>query len=106
MRRASRSVWSEHDSALLQHAISLYEYRKTDYVAVARLFANRSLADVKKRCAVLRDRERRRQRWRELQDRVGKPESASNPPPGDDAQLHPALVWVPTEWHDLETITL
>tara|TARA_Y100000389_G_scaffold194514_1_gene224643 strand:- start:6268 stop:6588 length:321 start_codon:yes stop_codon:yes gene_type:complete len=106
MGRAPRSVWSDRDTALLRHAVSLYEYRKIDYVAVAQLFANRSPVDVKKRCAVLRDRERRRRRCSELRNRVGTTDSACTPPPEDEGQLHPALVWVPAEWHDLETITL
>ena len=104
MTRAPRAVWSERDTALLQYAVSCYERRKVDYAAVTRLFANRSVKDVKKRCAVLRDRERRRERWRELQGCSEPTEPPSNQPPLEDGKLHPALVWVAPEWHELETL--
>jgi hypothetical protein len=104
MTRAPKAVWSDRDTALLQYAVSCYEQRKVNYAAVAKLFADRSVKDVKKRCAVLRDRERRRERWRELQAHMELTETANTPSPEDDGQLHPEVVWVPPEPHELETL--
>ena len=104
MPRAPKAVWSERDTALLQYAVSCYEHRKVNYAAVALLFVNRSVKDVKKRCAVLRDRERRRERWRELQNGLETADTASKPLHEDNGQLHPTLVWVPPEFHELEEL--
>ena len=104
MTRAPKAVWSERDTALLQYAVSCYEYRKVDYAAVTRLFANRNVKDIKRRCAVLRDRERRRERWRELQGCAEPTEAPSKSLPLEDGQLHPTLVWVAPEWYELETL--
>jgi len=104
MSRAPRAVWSDRDTELLQYAVSCYEPRKVNYVAVAKLFVDRNVKDVKKRCAVLRDRERRRERWRELQRSLDLADTASKPLHEDNGKLHPTLVWVPTEHYELETL--
>ena len=111
MTRAPRAVWNDHDTEVLKWVVSFYEYRHVDYTAIARLFTSRTARDVKKRCAVLRDRERRLERWRELSGFAA--ESCGAPPtPQDfpvvahDGRLHPTLVWKAAEWHDLETLKL
>jgi hypothetical protein len=53
---------------------------------------------------VLRDRERRRERWRELQHSLELTDTANKPLHEDSGQLHPTLVWVPPEYHELETL--
>tara|TARA_B100000902_G_C27225211_1_gene871784 strand:- start:914 stop:1231 length:318 start_codon:yes stop_codon:yes gene_type:complete len=103
MTRAPRAVWTEEEISLLQYAVSCYEWRKVNYHAIAQLFLNRNAQDVKKRCAVLRDRRRRRERWRALQG-LEHPTDSDNESPPRDGELHPTLVWVPTQWHDLEPI--
>ena len=116
--RARRSVWTEQEIALLRHVVSLYEYRKVNYVVVAQLFENRTVVDIKKRCQVLRDRERRRERWRARRAPPPKPPNPEPPNPEPpcpdppclenapvplyDGKLHPALVWQAPEWHDLD----
>tara|TARA_Y100000389_G_scaffold200743_1_gene241843 strand:+ start:1021 stop:1338 length:318 start_codon:yes stop_codon:yes gene_type:complete len=103
MKRAPRAVWAEEETALLEYAVSLYEWRKVDHRAIARLFVDRSAADVKKRCAVLRDRKRRRERWSALRD-TEQPTDSGNESLPCNGELHPTLVWVPAQWHDLEPI--
>ena len=110
MTRAPRAVWSEDDTELLKWAVSRYQHRHADYNAIARLFPGRTAMDIKRRCAVLRDRARRLERWRELHDL---PQPFDDPPSADRVleipcafRLHPELVWVPAEWHDLEILKL
>ena len=110
MTRAPKAVWSEDDTELLKWAVSRYQHRHADYGAIALLFPGRTAMDIKRRCAVLRDRARRLERWRELNDLL----APCDDPPSPNSVLeipravwlHPALVWVPAEWHDLETLKL
>tara|TARA_X000001036_G_scaffold415565_1_gene431841 strand:- start:236 stop:571 length:336 start_codon:yes stop_codon:yes gene_type:complete len=111
MTRAPKAVWSDYDTELLKWAVSMYEHRHVNYNAVALLFDGRTALDVKRRCAVLRDRVRRQERLRELCGLVVEP--CVDPPIPNDVlqiprpcQLHPELVWVAAEWHDLETLKL
>ena len=125
--RARRSVWSTEEIALLKHVVSLYEYRRVNYVVVSQLFENRTVADIKKRCQVLRDREGRRARWRSQRaprprprPRPPNPEPPNPEPPNPEQpcpepppfeyvdeisygeKLHPALVWRAPDWYDLD----
>jgi hypothetical protein len=114
--RARRSVWSTEEIALLKHVVSLYEYRRVNYVVVSQLFENRTVLDIKKRCQVLRDRERRRARWRSQRAPRPRPkpeqpypEQPCPEPPRPEPprfeygeKLHPALVWRAPDWHDLD----
>ena len=115
--RARRSVWSTEEIALLKHVVSLYEYRRVNYVVVSQLFENRTVADIKKRCQVLRDREGRRARWRSQRAPRPRPrpeppcpeQPCPEPPPFEyvdeisyGEKLHPALVWRASDWYDLD----
>ena len=113
--RASRATWDDAELGLLNYAMSLYAPRKVDYGAIAHLFKGRSVAEVRKRGIVLRDRARRLERAREAA-------RWSKPAPDDeqssleatsraaliphDGKLHPELVWVPPEYSELETMQL
>ena len=111
MTRAPRAVWNDHDTEVLKWVVSFYEYRHVDYAAIARFFIGRTAKDVKKRCAVLRDRERRlkhRHAWNGLAvESCDAPSTPQNVPVVPHAgRLHPTLVWQAAEWHDLETLKL
>ena len=94
MTRAPKAVWSEYDTELLKWAVSRYHYRQVNYTAIARIFPDHTAMDIKRRCAVLRDRARRLERWRALCVLL---EPCDDPPSPDSvleipraAQLHPA----------------
>ena len=115
MKRAPKAVWSDRDTNILAWLVSFYKRRHVDYTAIARVFANRTAKDIRKRCAVLRDHQRRQERHLELQharnefdmEPCDSPLAHQNASVGPhDGRLHPALVWKATEWHDLETLTL
>lgn len=109
--RAPRAVWNDRDIRILKWAMSFYERRHVDYTAIARLFTGRTAKDVKKRCAVLRDRERRLKHWCACNgfafESCDAPPTPQNVPVAPhDGRLHPTLVWKAAEWHDLETLKL
>lgn len=111
MTRAPKAVWNDRDINILQWAVSFYERRHVDYATIARFFAGRTAKDVKKRCAVLRDRERRLKHWRAWNGVAvascdAPPTPQNVPVVPHDGRLHPTLVWQATEWHDLETLKL
>lgn len=115
MKRAPKAVWSDRDTKILVWLVSFYKRRHVDYAAIARVFADRSAKDIRKRCAVLRDHERRQERELERRHACNEFDVEPCSPPfahqnvsvePHDGRLHPALVWKATEWHDLETLTL
>ena len=113
--RAGKDQWDAAELALLEHVLSLYGPRKVNYKEIAtRFFEHRSVAEVRKRCIVERDRARRLERWRETErwrkvraeDTQALLEAAAvcTSMLPHDGKLHPEVVWVPSEFADLETL--
>jgi len=109
--RARRAVWTDIDLALLKYLMWLAEPDKVDCHKVAHLFQTHSLQDIQKRCACIRDLERRRERRRILNEQhVGSTEEPDSPtsvialPPA--GRLHPALVWVPSTGEEIGPMNL
>lgn len=125
-RRAPKSFWSASELCVLRYLLLIYGHRNIDYRKAARLFENRTAAEIKKRCICIRDLDRRKTRQaleaQALKGRPGTESSASDtdadadvdsldggeatpllPPEG---QLHPEVVWVPTTAWDIGYMTL
>jgi hypothetical protein len=113
--RAGNDHWDAVELALLEQALAQYEPRKVNYKEIAtRFFRHRSVVEVRKRCIVIRDRARRLERWREMErwrklraeDTQALLEAAAvcTSMLPHDGKLHPEVVWVPTEFADLETL--
>jgi hypothetical protein len=117
-RRAPKSRWSAQELDVLKYLLVIYGYRELNYKRAARLFENRTAAEIKKRCVCIRDFERRKQR-RALEQQVQNEEvwlqslatTATTtadakqllPPEG---RLHPDVVWVPATAWDIGFLNL
>jgi hypothetical protein len=103
--RARKAYWSEPELDILRYLMVIYGHRELNYERAARLFENRTPADVKKRCTCIRDLDRRKER-RALEAQGGRDEPPSPtsvlaggfPPEG---RLHPEVVWVPATMEDI-----
>jgi len=103
--RARKAYWSEPELDILRYLMVIYGHRELNYERAARLFENRTPADVKKRCTCIRDLDRRKER-RALEAQGGRDEPPSPtsvlaggvPPEG---RLHPEVVWVPATTEDI-----
>jgi len=113
--RRRRSVWSTAELDVLKYLLLIYGYRGLNYKRVARLFENRTPAEIKKRCNCIRDLERRREkRARESYATIDNDNGDGYDTDNDDAtrllpsegQLHPDVVWVPTTAWDIGHMNL
>ena len=96
--RAPRSSWSAAEVAILKHLMFLSVPHGVDYERATFLLTGRSADEIKKRCAGIRDLERRKKK-KELAAREA--DTVARDPGGE---LHPAVVWVATTCEDIEPI--
>lgn len=114
VQRAPKSQWSEAELDVLRYLLLIYGYRGLNYRRMARLFENRTPADVKRRVMCIRDLARRKERralavLRKEHDAHEEPQSPTSvlftllPPEG---RLHPEVVWVPATMEDIGRLNL
>ena len=92
--------WTPWESQAIYAACAHNENTRPNYEEIARLLGNRTPEEVKYRWSIMRDLARRRLRRKVL--RLAK-EAEDEPYQG---QLHSSLVWVETQWGDIEPIKL
>jgi len=92
--------WTAWESQAIFAACAYDESKRPNYEEIARLLENRTAEEVRYRWYILRDLARRRLRRKVM--RLAR-EEAGAPYQG---QLHSSLVWVETQWWDLEPIKL
>jgi len=110
--RAPKSSWSAAELAILKHLVRLSVPHGVDYQRATFLLEGRTADEIKKRCACIRDLERRKERRREsaaLEARA-RAQDAHSPKSvmayASGGQLHPAVVWVSTTCDDIQPIEL
>jgi len=96
--RAPRSSWSAAEVAILKHLMYLSVPYAVDCQRATFMLTGRSADEIKKRCAGIRDLERRKRKKEE----VAREACARAHDLG--GELHPAVVWVPTTCEDIEPI--
>ena len=110
--RVPWSHWSETEVDVLRYLLHIYGHRRLNYTRVARLFENRTPADVKHRATCIRDlarRKKRRAERRVLLTQAKEPLSPTSvvdqllPPEG---QLHPEVVWTPPTVEEIGQVNL
>lgn len=121
--RATRSVWTEAELALLKHLMWLAEPDHINFRGVVHLFPNHTCQSIQKRCACIRDLARRKARKQRMDAQRAADMAASGEPeePGElmepgsptsvialppAGRLHPALVWVPSTGLDIGPMDL
>ncbi|MBD39693.1 MAG: hypothetical protein CMB11_04820 [Euryarchaeota archaeon] len=116
---APRSHWSETELDVLRYLLHVYGHRRLNYTRVARLFENRTAAEVRHRATCMRDLARRKQRRAERRALLARAEEAASPTSVVDqllplegqllpleGQLHPEVVWVPPTVEEIGQINL
>ncbi len=105
MPRRQSAPWTAWESQMIVAACTQYDATRPDYEAIARALNDctsygRTAEQVKYRWHVLRDLARRR-----IRRKVARLAQAARDVPYQ-GQLHSSLVWVETQWGDIETIRL
>lgn len=110
--RVFLSYWSEAELDALRYLLDIYGHRRLNYTRVARLFDNRTPADVRYRATCIRDLARRRKRRAErrvLLTQAMEPVSSTSvvdqllPPEG---RLHPEVLWTPPTLEEIGQVNL
>lgn len=97
----------------MRYLLLIYGYRNLNYKRAARLFENRTPAEVKKRATCIRDLARRKERLAleaKAKEEDGEdpqsPTSVISTPLPPEGQLHPEVVWVPATMEDIGRLNL
>ncbi len=110
--RAPWSQWTEVELDVLRYLLHVYGHRRLNYTRVARLFENRTAAEVRYRATCMRDLARRKARRAERRALLACAEEATSPTSVVDqllpreGQLHPEVVWVPPTVEEIGQINL
>lgn len=110
--RSPRPHWGETELDVLRYLLQVYGHRRLNYTRVARLFENRSAAEVRHRATCMRDLARRKERRAERRALLAQAEEPASPTSVVDqllpreGQLHPEVVWVPPTVEEIGQINL